>query len=100
MDVAHLLRGRHAAPRRLCLAALQPKQEGAASSSVKQEANPKTLMVRPFQTEGKGCHYLVLWLDCDREGENICFEVMHIALPALRRADLLHQSLITRAKAR
>ncbi|KAI4310696.1 hypothetical protein MLD38_035652 [Melastoma candidum] len=43
---------------------------------VQSEANPKAHIRRHLSNEAAGCNYLVLWLDCDREGENICFEVI------------------------
>lgn len=43
--------------------------------------------------------YLILWLDCDREGENICFEVIENCLPNMKQpANASKMSHVLRAK--
>ena len=43
---------------------------------IRNEANPKARVCRHLKTEAKGADVLILALDADREGENICFEVI------------------------
>ncbi|KAI3430642.1 hypothetical protein D9Q98_005235 [Chlorella vulgaris] len=63
-------------------------------------------MKRNLQQLARTCDWLVLWLDCDREGENIAFEVIQVCTEAnprltIRRARfsaLIHAD-VTRALA-
>jgi DNA topoisomerase-3 len=51
---------------------------------LKSESNPKQHIVKHLQVESKGVDYLVLFLDADREGENICFEVIKVTQPHMK----------------
>ncbi|KAM9821241.1 DNA topoisomerase 3-beta-1 isoform 4-T4 [Syngnathus typhle] len=75
---------------------VDPAELFSKAPTEKKEVNPKLNMVKFLQVEARGCDYLVLWLDCDREGENICFEVMESVQPVMKGAVL--EQTVYRAK--
>ncbi|KAL1507735.1 hypothetical protein AB1Y20_007348 [Prymnesium parvum] len=56
----------------------------------------KVGVVKHLEREAKGADVLVLWLDCDREGENIAFEVIECTLASMRHGG--HMERVYRAK--
>ncbi|KAK7933693.1 hypothetical protein WMY93_004589 [Mugilogobius chulae] len=76
---------------------VDPAELFSKAPTEKKEANPKLNMVKFLQVEARGCDYVVLWLDCDKEGENICFEVLDAVQPVLTKSGLREQTVF-RAK--
>mmetsp|Transcript_8842 Transcript_8842/g.25485 ORF Transcript_8842/g.25485 Transcript_8842/m.25485 type:complete len:568 (+) Transcript_8842:189-1892(+) len=48
----------------------------------KRVAKDNAGIARNLQVQARRCSHLILWLDCDREGENISFEVVKICTDA------------------
>lgn len=63
----------------------------------KKEATAKLKMPEFLSKEARGCDYLVLWLDCDKEGENICFEVIMCVENSMSKSSYREQTIF-RAK--
>ncbi|KAJ0807501.1 putative DNA topoisomerase [Helianthus annuus] len=43
---------------------------------------------KTLEEEARKCQWLVLWLDCDREGENIAYEVVEVCLNVNSRLNI------------
>jgi len=63
----------------------------------KKEAMENLHIPKFLEAEARSADYLVLWLDCDKEGENICFEVIDCTLPVMKKAQA-GEKTIFRAK--
>lgn len=61
------------------------KAELFSCPTEKKEGVPKLKILHFLAKEGAHCDYLILWLDCDKEGENICFEVINAVQQGMSR---------------
>ena len=62
-----------------------------------KEANPNLRLMKHLESEAKTSTHIVLWLDCDKEGENICFEILD-AISRVFRISFNRPQTVFRAK--
>lgn len=55
------------------------------AETVLVEANPKNRIVDHMKYEANNASFVILWLDNDREGENICFEILNAITPVIKK---------------
>lgn len=65
------------------------EEEKLFSAPTVKKENTGAKVVHHLQKESEGCDAIVLWLDCDREGENICFEVLNVVKKNISRWDCI-----------
>lgn len=56
---------------------------------LKKVTPDKTQVAKNITKHSSGAQILILWLDCDREGENIAFEVVEVAQQGNRNMNIL-----------
>ena len=54
---------------------------GSIGKKIVEELSEKLYLPEHIIKYADDCDYLYLWLDCDNEGENICFEVIDLFIP-------------------
>lgn len=70
-------------PKEYGVGSVEPKELFRADTVQLEDPHPR--MSEHIMHEATGADALVLWLDCDREGENICFEVLTEAIPHMNQ---------------
>jgi DNA topoisomerase-3 len=59
------------------------------------------VVAKHLQSVSRGIDFMALWLDCDKEGENICFEVLDVCrynIPCSRRQRVFRAKFSSIAK--